>query len=228
MLRLKRALSPARCQPLLSRLRSRLKRADYSILCIQVIYEFFNTVEGLHFALPRIKHCGNCFVIGHQRLERKRFFRRGTSQHDPKSIGYGQPNASKHGRCLVFDVFVNAGANESVPRHKSLPLLMQYRWFHDTSSPHFLDTKYVEYSNHLTDIQAKGNILSLLTISVFQTDRRDAGLLLYRCSKAQTSHWVSIAAGDRGTDSPSVLQAREPIGAPDRASNPVQIGPDVR
>ena len=66
------------------------------------------------------------------------------------------------------------------------------------------------------------------TNSVFQTDRRDAGLLLHRCSKAQTSHWVSIAANDRGTDPPSVLQARETISNPDRASNPVQIGPDVR
>lgn len=131
MLRLKRALSPARCQPLLSRLRSRLKRADCSILCIQVIYEFFNTVEGLHFALPRIKHCGNCFVIGHQRLERKRFFLRGADQHDPKGIGHGQPNSSKHGRRLAFDVFSMLARTKVFPDISSLPLLMQYRWFHD-------------------------------------------------------------------------------------------------
>ena len=31
-----------------------------------------------------------------------------------------------------------------------------------------------------------------------------------------------------GAHSPSVLQAQETIGAPDRASNPVQIEPDVR
>ncbi len=52
------------------------------------------------------------------------------------------------------------------------------------------------------------------------TDLQRDALLLYWCSKAQTSYWVSIAANDRGTD--------HSHGVPDHASSPVQIGSDVR